>query len=238
MNQLRPRRPVALIRLARLFSMTLPKLLNFVRYHQIPTKILDGLVTMGRPDAVKILKWNRSCGVSKAARELRIRDSAPKRLLKQRRLKGETLFGKMRITKKSIALLKKKGVHDKSVVFPDRQGFARFSKRRLREISRRAGKTPRKKPIQRRSKEEVEKNREILAAKKVERERRKKEREKVDLDGACRIMGMLGWEVIKMYADGRLPGEIVDGNYRFSKQNVESHAMIYNRPTALHRKAG
>lgn len=88
----------------------------------------------------------------------------PKKLLEQGRLRGEMIFGKMRISLKSVEDLKKEGVYDSSVAFPNRQGFARFSDERLREISRQAGKTKRKlKPTprktDRRKKRGVEKKR-------------------------------------------------------------------------------
>ena len=145
MNKDRPRPPVALTRLARVLDMPLPKLLSFVRYRQIPTRVLDGFVTIRRFDAVTIFKWIRTCGVIQTARRLKVRESTPKRLISEGLLKAEIIFGKVRISLKSIEKLKEEGNLTRDVAFPEIRGFGRFCEEKRREIGRKAGKTKRRK---------------------------------------------------------------------------------------------
>lgn len=135
MGQKKPRSPITLARLAKALKMPCPKLGSFVNYRKLPKTILDGWVAIDRSYALQILKWTRSCGIAQAVCDLHVRFTTAKTFLEQGRLQGEVLFGKMRIFLQSIENLKKEGVYDNSVIFPERRGFARFSEERLREIN-------------------------------------------------------------------------------------------------------
>ncbi len=56
--------------------------------------------------------------------------------------------------------------------------------------------------------------------------------ETLNLDETSRLLGMLGWEVVILRSQGKLPGNIIDGVYSFRRKDVEEFSSKTRRTPA------
>ena len=108
-------------------------------YHQ-KNKIIK------REDAVQLLRdWRRSCTPTKASNLLGVSRNSAEHLIKKNILETIKLMGLTRVMLSSIDSAKNfKNLTDQDVIYPEKKGFAKYSREKIREISLKSLKSPKR----------------------------------------------------------------------------------------------
>ena len=217
---------VLLTRMARAMKVSCGSVYEWEEHGYFETTLVGSQRMILRKDLDPILHdWRRSCTPTKAAKLIGIKQGTISGYMAQGYVDTIKMFGFRRVLLASIPQGKKyadsmpERLHQKSVEMGRNGGGHRWTSEELKKVWE-------KKRLKDKSSVPS-----VISVDCIPETT-------VDLDEACRIMGMIGSEVLTLFYNGHLAGSRVDGKCVFPRKEIGASARIYNRPTALHRLTG